>query len=124
VRLQWNAWTWGTVPREREAQSIQKQIVAADEAAFTRGIATAIEGDLAAIDHLTRALATDQRIIELRTEVERSSRVRLLDGVLMASVYLARDGELLEARLARALHQVELALALARLLRTVGVVVQ
>lgn len=124
VRLQWNAWNWGTTGREREAQSLQEQIVATDEAAFTKSIAVAIEGDLATIDHLTRALASDQRIIDLRAEVERSARVRLQEGVLTSSDYLARDTELLQARTAQATHQVELAQARARLLTTVGVEVR
>jgi outer membrane protein TolC len=124
VRLQWNAWNWGSTGREREAQSLQQQIVAADEAAFTRSIATATEGDLATVDHLTRALATDQRIIDLRAEVERAARVRLQEGVLTSSDYLARDSELLQARIAQATHQVELAQAQARLLTTVGVEVR
>jgi outer membrane protein TolC len=124
VRLQWNAWNWGTTGREREAQSLQEQIVATDEAAFTKSIAAAIEGDLATIDHLTRALTSDQRIIDLRAEVERAARVRLQEGVLTSSDYLARDTELLQARIAQATHQVELAQARARLLTTVGVEVR
>jgi outer membrane protein TolC len=121
VRLQWNAWTWGSVGRERQAQSLQQEIVDADALAFRRSVAVAIEGDRAAIDHLTRALATDRRIIELRTEVERAARVRLQEGVLTSSDYLARDSELLQARIAEATHQVELAQARARLLTTEGV---
>ena len=124
VRLQWNAWNWGTTDRERKAQSLQEQIVAADEAAFTKSIAAATDGDLATIDHLTRALASDQRIIDLRVEVERAARVRLQEGVLTSSDYLARDTELLQARIAQATHQVELAQARARLLTTVGMEVR
>lgn len=120
VRLQWNAWNWGTTGREREAQKLQSDITSAEEAAFTRSIAAAVEGDLATIDHLTRALATDQRIIDLRADVERTARVRLQEGVLTSSDYLARDTELLQARIAQATHQVELAQARARVLTTIG----
>ena len=69
-------------------------------------------------------LASDQRIIDLRAEVERSARVRLQEGVLTSSDYLARDTELLQARIAQATHQVELAQARVRLLTTVGVEVR
>jgi outer membrane protein TolC len=124
VRLQWNAWNWGTTGRERDAQSLQEQIVTADEAAFTKSIAASIEGDLATIDHLARALATDQRIIDLRAEVERTARVRLQEGVLTSSDYLSRDTELLQARIAQATHEAELAQARARLLTTIGVEVR
>jgi outer membrane protein TolC len=124
VRLQWNAWDWGSTGREREAQLLQAQIVAADEAAFTRSVAAGVESDLATIDHLTRALETDRRIIELRAEVARTARVRLQEGVLTSSDYLTRDTELLQARTALAAHEVELAQAQARLLTTLGVEVR
>ena len=38
VQVQWKAWTWGATDREREALALQQQIVAADEAAFTKGL--------------------------------------------------------------------------------------
>jgi outer membrane protein TolC len=120
VRLQWNAWNWGTTGREREAQGLQADITSAEEAAFTKGVAAAVESDLATIDHLTRALETDQRIIDLRAAVERTARVRLQEGVLTSSDYLSRDTELLQARIAQAAHQVELAQARARVLTTIG----
>ena len=124
VRLQWNAWNWGMTGREREAQKLQADITSTEEAAFTKSVAAAVEGDLATIDHLTRALETDQRIIDLRADVERTARVRLQEGVLTSSDYLARDTELLQARIAQATHQVELAQARARVLTTIGVEVR
>jgi outer membrane protein TolC len=124
LRLQWNAWNWGTTGREREAQRLQADITSAEEAAFTRSIAATLDGDLATIDHLVRALETDQRIIDLRSDVERTARVRLQEGVLTSSDYLARDTELLQARIAQATHQVALAQARARVLTTIGVEVR
>ncbi len=124
VRLQWNAFDWGATGREREAQSLQSEIVSQEEAAFSRSLAAAIEGDLATADHLERALAMDRRIIELRSEVERAARLRLQEGVVDASDYLARNTELLQARFAQASHEVELAQARARLLTTLGLEAQ
>jgi outer membrane protein TolC len=124
VRLQWNAWNWGATGRERDVQKLQAEITSAEESAFTTSIAAAVDGDLAAIDHLTRALETDQRIIDLRADVERTARVRLQEGVLTSSDYLARDTELLQARIAQATHQVELAQARARVMTTMGVEVR
>jgi len=124
VRLQWNAWTWGSGGREREALGIQQRVVAADEAAFARSLTTSIEGDEAAIDRLRRSLASDERIVTLREQVERSTQVRLQEGVVTASEYLDRSSELLQARFARAGHEVELAQAGARLLTTLGLEVR
>ena len=124
VRVQWNAWTWGTAGREREALAIQQQVVAADQAAFAKGLSESIEGDEAAFDRLQRALALDERIVTLREQVERSTQLRLQEGVVTASEYLDRSAELLQARFARAGHQVELAQAGARLLTTLGLEVR
>jgi outer membrane protein TolC len=124
VRLQWNAWTWGSGGREREALAIQQRVVAADEAAFARSLTTSIEGDETAIDRLQRTLASDDRIVTLREQVERSTQVRLQEGVVTASEYLDRSAELLQARFARAGHEVELAEAGAHLLTTLGLEVR
>ena len=124
VRLQWHAWTWGSGAREREALALQQQIVAADEAAFARSLTTATEGDETAIDRLQRALATDERIIMLREQVDRATQIRLQEGVVTASEYLDRNAELLQARFARAGHEVELAQASAHLLTTLGLEVR
>jgi len=124
VRLQWNAWTWGSGGREREALAIQQRVVSADEAAFARSLTTSIEGDEAAIDRLQRSLASDERIVTLREQVERSMQLRLQEGVVTASEYLDRSAELLQARFARAGHEVELAQAGARLLTTLGLEVR
>ena len=124
LRVQWNAWTWGTGGREREALAIQQQVVAADQAAFEKGLRDATEGDRAAIDRLQHALAIDERIVTLREQVARSTQVRLQEGVVTASEYLDRTAELLQARFARAGHQVELAQVSARLLTTLGLEVR
>jgi|SoiMethySBSTD1v2_1073268.scaffolds.fasta_scaffold01146_21 outer membrane protein TolC len=121
IRLQWNAWSWGTPTREAQLVTLQADIVSAEEAAFVRGLDQAVATDVATIDRLERALTTDSRIIELRAEVERAARVRLQEGVLTAADYVARESELLQARFAQASHQVELAQARARLLTTLGV---
>ena len=124
VRLQWNAWTWGAGAREREALAIGQQVVAADQDAFEKGLREATEGDRAAIDRLQHALVVDERIVTLREQVARSTQIRLQEGVVTASEYLDRDAELLQARFARAGHQVELAQASARLLTTLGLEVR
>ena len=124
VRVQWKAWTWGAAAREREALAIGQQIVAADQAAFDRGLLESTAVDRASIDRLQHALAVDERIVALREQVARSTQIRLQEGVVTASEYLDRQAELLQARFARAGHEVELAQASARLLTTLGLEVQ
>jgi outer membrane protein TolC len=124
VQLQWKAWTWGAAGRERQALELQQQIVAADEAAFTRALSRSTEGDRETIDQLTRAVALDDRIVELREQIARTAEVRLREGAVTASEYLERSTDLLSARFARAGHRVELAQVSARLLTTLGLEVR
>ena len=120
VQLQWKAWTWGTSAREREALEIQREIVTAEETAFTSGVRRGIESDLASIDRLQTALASDDRIVELRDAIDRAARARLREGATTAAEYVDRQTEWLTAQFDRARHRVELAASQARLLTTLG----
>jgi outer membrane protein TolC len=124
IQIQWKAWTWGAADHDREILAIQQQIVDADQAAFTKSIREAILSDLATIDRLEQTLALDDRIIGLREQVDRSTKVRFDERVVTASEYLDRNTELLQARYARTGHEAELAQASARFLTTLGLEVK
>jgi outer membrane protein TolC len=124
IQLQWKAWTWGTSEREREILGLQQTIVSAEEAAFTSALHRAIETDLAVIDHLEASLPTDDRIVLLREQIERTARVRLGEGAITASEYLDRHTEWLAAQFDRARHRVELAQARASVQTKLGREVQ
>lgn len=124
IRLQWSPFDWGTTDREREAIAIQREVVAAEQAAFTAAIRRATARDLAAIDRLRQALAIDDRIVALRERVERETRARFDEGVVTAADYVARRTEVLEARIARDTHRVQLAQASVRYLTTLGLEVR
>ena len=121
VRLQWNAWSWGTPTRESEIARLQGDIVTAEEEAFARTLEQSTSTDVATIERLERTVASDAQIISLREEVERAARARMQEGVLTAADYVTRQSELVQSRYARASHEVELAQARARLLVTLGV---
>jgi outer membrane protein TolC len=99
-------------------------VVAADQAAFARDLDQAVEADAASIDRLQAALALDDRIVTLREQVDQSMQVRFREGVVTAADLLDRSTELLQARSARAAHEVELAQTGARLLTTLGLEVR
>jgi outer membrane protein TolC len=120
IQLQWRAWNWGTSERERGVLALQQTIVSAEEAAFTSALRRAIETDLAAIDHLEASLPTDDRIVSLREQIERTARVRLGEGAITASEYLDRHTEWLTAQFDRVRHRVELAQARVNLQTKLG----
>jgi outer membrane protein TolC len=124
VQVQWTPITWGTVDREREALALQQQIVAANEAAFTESLRRSVQTDLANLDRLESSIGLDDRIIALRERIERETRVRLQEGVVTSAEYADRNTDLLQARLARSSHLVELIQTRARFLTTLGLEVR
>ena len=66
----------------------------------------------------------DDRIVDLREQIVRTSEARFREGALTASEYVDRSTDLLEARIARAGHRVELAETSARFLTSLGLEVR
>jgi len=124
IRLQWKPWTWGTEQRERELLDLQQQAVTADEEAFARTLRRTLTNDLATIDHLHEVSTTDDRIVALRESIERETRARYDEHVVTAADYIDKQTDVLEARLLRATHRVQLAQAQARLLTLLGLEVR
>ena len=124
VQLQWSPWTWGTSRRDREVISLQRQIVTADEAAFSASLRRAVTQDVASIDRLAAALATDDEIIDLRERVLVETRARYREAVINSAEYVDRQTDVLAARITRALHRIELAQFRAHFLTTLGIEVR
>ena len=124
IQAQWSPWTWGTSARDRDALRLQQRIVDADEAAFRAGLERAVVQDLAAIDRLSAALASDDEIIQLRERILVETRARYREGVINSAELVDRQTDVLAARITRALHRVELAQHRARFLTTLGIEVR
>jgi outer membrane protein TolC len=124
VQVQWTPWSWGTTRRERELLALQRQVVETEEVAFRERIERATAYDLATIDRLELALAIDDQIIALRERIVRETLRRFQEGVVTSAEYVDRQTDVLNARLARAAHRVELAEARTGFLTLVGVEVR
>lgn len=124
LQLQWTPFTWGTARREREVLALQRQVVETEEAAFLAQLQRAVIHDVAAIDRIGSTLDDDERIIALRERVLAEARARYAESVITSAEYVDRQTDLVNARLARALHRAELAQAQARLLTTLGLEVR
>lgn len=120
VQAQWAPWHWGATRREQQALGVESRLLDAEEAAFEASLRRATARDRAAVAQLARALETDDHVIALRERIERETRARFAEGVVTPAEYLARRADLLDARLDRAMHEVELARARARLHTTLG----
>jgi outer membrane protein TolC len=120
VQVEWTPWNWGATRRDREVLELQRQIVATSEAAFDRSVQRSIARDVASIDQLAQTLADDDTIVALRENILRETGFRFSEGVVTSADYVDRETDLLDARLSRATHRVQLAQARANFLTSLG----
>jgi len=120
IKIDWTPWNWGTTKRDRQALTLQKQIVETNEAAFRKSVERSVAQQLATIDQLRQALSDDDTIITLRERILRETGFRFDEGVITAAEYIDRETDLLNARLARSTHLVQLAQARANFLTSLG----
>ena len=121
IRIRWEPMDRGRAERERRLVDLEQRTVDSEREAFERALLRNIEADLAAIDHLESVATLDEEIIALRALIERETRLRHAEGLVTAAEYVDRHTDLLEARVRRAVHRVELARAQAQLLTELGV---
>ena len=124
VRFHWTPFNWGTTSRDQELLSLEREVVATNEAAFARSLARQAQPTLATIARLDSTLALDEDIVALREQVAREARAQLAEGVITAATYVDKSTDLLVARLRRVQHRVALDQARATLLNTLGVEVR
>lgn len=120
LRIEWRPWTWRSAGRKAAAYRLEQDIVATEEAALGKRLARAVAADLEDIDRLKAALAEDQQVVELRTEVERQARAQYDEGAITTDEYVDLRTDVLEARLTVERHRVELAQARASYVTTLG----
>ena len=121
VKVEWRPWTWRSAGRKAAAYRLQQDVVAAEEKALGRRLARAVVTDLEDIGRLKSALADDERIVALRSEVERQARAQYDEGAITTPDYVESRTDVLEARLTLERHRVELAQARSRYLTTLGI---
>jgi len=120
VKVVWRPWTWRSAGRTAATYRLQQQIVATEEQALGRQLSRTVLTDLENIGRLKAALADDERIVSLRTEVERQARAQFDEGAITTPDYVEARTDIVEARLTMDRHRVELAQARARYLTTLG----
>jgi outer membrane protein TolC len=120
IRLEWRPWTWRSAGRTAEALRLEQDVLATEEAALGRRLARAVAVDLEDISRLEAALTDDERVVALRTEVERQARAQYDEGAITTPEYVEARTDVLEARLELERHRVELAQARSRYLTTLG----
>jgi outer membrane protein TolC len=121
IKVEWRPWTWRSAGLKAAAYRLQQAVVSTEEQALGRRLARAVATDLEDIGRLKAALADDERIVTLRTEVERQARAQYDEGAITTPDYVETRTDVLEARLTLERHRVELAQARSRYLTTLGI---
>ncbi|MGH7517465.1 MAG: TolC family protein [Gemmatimonadales bacterium] len=120
LRVEWRPWTWRSARRKMAAFRLQQDVVETEEQALGRSLARAVAVDLEEIARLKAALADDERVVALRTEVEQQARAQYDEGAITTADYVETRTDVLEARLTLERHRVELARARSSYLTTLG----
>jgi outer membrane protein TolC len=120
IGVQWRPWTWRSAGRKAEALRHEQQVIDTEERALARKLARSVITNVEDIQRLTQALAEDQRVVDLRTEIERQARAQHDEGTITTADYVETRTDVLDARLALEGHRVELAQARATYLTTLG----
>jgi outer membrane protein TolC len=120
LKVQWRPWTWHSAGRTAAALELEQQRLEREEQAFARSLARQVTATLEDITRLTAALAQDQRVVALRTDIERQARAQYDEGAITTADYVETRTDVLEARLTLHRHRVELAQARASYLTTLG----
>jgi len=120
VRVSWSLFDGGGSDARSRALRLEAATVDAERAALGDLLRRRASAVLPEIRRLARALASDDRLVELQERRLRTARRRLEEGVLLPSEYVERRTDVFEARLRRRTHRVRLAEERARLLRILG----
>lgn len=122
LRVEWRPWTWHSADRNAEVLHTQQRIISTEERALAEQLARAVESDVAEMQRLRSALATDERVVTLRSDIERQASAQFTESAISAAEYVEVRTDVLEARLTLERHRAELAQAQARYLTTLGAV--
>jgi len=120
VQLEWNLWNWRRTNREAEVQSLQADIVASDEGAFSETVRRAAIMERGRMTALERGLQDDEVIVSLRERILQETRLRYDEGEVNSADYIARLTEQLTAQLEQATRRVRLLESRARYLTILG----
>ena len=120
VKVEWQPFTWGSAARTREVSALQQQVLATEERALGEQLARAVQADLDDRERLRSQLRDDDEVIALRELASAQGDAQRREGAITAAEAVQLRTDVVEARLARDRHRIELAQAEARIATTLG----
>jgi outer membrane protein TolC len=108
VGLSWNIFDWNKTTRQKEALSLQQEMIQNQEKTFIRNIQLLLTQQEEQITKLETILKTDREMIDLRAEITKSASSKLENQILTASDYIRELQAETVAKLNHELHKIQL----------------
>lgn len=111
LKLTWSLNPWYTRKADRELLRVEQERVETERDVFARNLRLDLAERSHALQGYERQLAHDDEIVRLRENIRRAGQARLEGGTLTATDLMRYVNDEQQARLDRALHQVQRLLA-------------
>ena len=111
IKASWNVLDWNKTKNEKQALAVSKEIINSEKETFQLNTEMQVQEFENEINKQDELLKTDVEIIQLRTDVLKSSDAQLKNGVITSSEYIVEFTNLFEAKTNQKVHEIQLALA-------------
>lgn len=111
IKAGWNVFDWNKTKNEKQALAVSKEIINSEKETFQLNTEMQVQEFENEINKQDELLKTDIEIIQLRTDVLKSSDAQLKNGVITSSEYIVEFTNLFEAKTNQKVHEIQLALA-------------
>jgi outer membrane protein TolC len=108
IQLNWDIYDWGNTSRKKQVFKMQQAIVDTKQMDFERNLNIAMIKDYREIDKFSKILEKDEEIIALQEKIVQSSFSELQNGVITSTEYLIQLNMLIQAKIKRSQHELNL----------------
>lgn len=121
LRLNWNLTAFYTIRREKELLNIKRSVIALQRETFLFNTSYQSKQQISEVNKLQRLYDSDEEIVRLRERITQTASAQLENGVIDATDFLHELNAENQARQNRAIHEVQLLMALYTLQTTNGI---
>ncbi len=111
LRLNWNVFDWNKSSKQNQTLEINKQIIDSEKEEFELQTSMQLEQQVLELNKFTEFIQSDQKIIDLRKQILKTTESQLKNGVITSSDYIDKLTDLYEAETDLRTHQIQLLLA-------------
>jgi outer membrane protein TolC len=115
AKLSWQIFDWNQAKKEKDLLDIQKDKIDISEADFNRNLQISINTETEEIDKIHQLMADDEKLIQAREAITKSSASALDNGTITSADYINDLNAELKARFDYERHKISLLESTARL---------